>query len=112
MTWAWEEVGSREGAPAVPVWEREKGASFLALGAGAGRSWVSLEAGGSWKRLSWLPGWVLTAILASSRVHARRGSVGFESKVSAGGWFTWNLAPPSAAGLGVWSATLLPCWVA
>ena len=36
--------------------------------------------------------------LVSSRLHARRGSVGFNSKAVKGGWVTWGLAPPSTAG--------------
>ena len=77
-----------EGAPAVPGWEREKGACSLALRAGACRSCASLEAGNSWRCLPWLSGWVLTVIMVSSRVHARRGSVGFKSKARKGRWFT------------------------
>ena len=73
-----------EGAPVVPGWGREKG---------AGRSRASLEAGNSWKHLSWLqsgPG-VLPAIPVSPRVRAKgRGSVAFQSKVSNGRCFTWD----------------------
>ena len=33
--------------------------------------------------------------------------MGFKSQVSTGGWFTCNLAPPSAAGLGFFLVILL-----
>ena len=36
--------------------------------------------------------------MVSSRVHARRGSVEFESKASNCGWFTGKSVLPSAAG--------------